>query len=329
MSKLLITGANGFIGSHLVETALQRGYKVHAGVRASSNRKWLKDTAVDFVEMDFEDTTTLSTLFQQHKYDYIVHCVGVTKTSDTKVFHNVNCEYVKTLVDQLRINNAVPKKLIFLSSLAAYGSTDFQETDFVNNDSTPYPVTKYGKSKLAAERYLESTDDIPFMILRPTVVYGPRETELFMVFELLNKRLELYSGTKPQFLTFIYIDDLLEIIFRSMETEVSRKAYFVSDGNLYPSEKLNDIIKSLLDKKALKLKLPLPVVKVIANLSEQVSKVTGKYPALNRDKFEELKCRNWNCDISNLVEDLDYTPEHSLEDGMRKTVEWYKKEAWL
>ncbi len=329
MSKLLITGANGFIGSHLVEAAIAKGYEVHAGVRANSNRKWLTHPSIKFVEMDFEAIETLTSIFQQNTYDYIVHCVGVTKTSDTNVFHNVNFTYVKTLVEQIRINKAIPKKLIFLSSLAAYGSTDFQETDFVNNDSTPFPVTQYGKSKLAAERYLESTTDIPYMILRPTVVYGPRETELFMVFELLNKRLELYSGTKPQYLTFIYIHDLIEIIFRSMEFDISRKAYFVSDGNLYPAEKLNNVIKSLLGKKAFKLKLPLSVVKVVAGISEQVSKITGNYPALNRDKFEELKCRNWNCDISNLVEDLDYTPEHSLEDGMRKTVDWYRREKWL
>ena len=329
MSKLLITGANGFIGSHLVETAIQRGYEVHAGVRASSNKKWLTNSEIVFVEMDFEDPETLAQLFQQHKYKYIVHCVGVTKTSSLEVFQKVNYEYVKLLVDQIRVNDCIPEKLIFLSSLAAYGPVDLQQNDIVSNDSTPHPVTQYGKSKLAAEKFLESTVDIPYVILRPTVVYGPRETELFMVFELLNKRLELYSGTKPQMLTFIFIDDLIEIIFRSMEINVSRKSYFVSDGKLYQSEKLNEIIKSNLGKKALKVKLPLPIVKVIATLSEQASKITKQYPALNRDKFQELKCRNWNCDISNLVEDLDYTPEHSLEDGMRKTVDWYKQEKWL
>ena len=329
MSKLLITGANGFIGSHLVEAALKKGYEVHAGVRASSNKKWLTNKAIVFVEMDFEKLETLSQLFQQHKYKYIVHCVGVTKTSSSQVFQKVNCKYVELLVDQLRINKCIPEKFIFLSSLAAYGPVDLQSADIVSNECTPHPVTQYGKSKLAAEKFLESTTDIPFMILRPTVVYGPRETELFMVFELLNKRLELYSGTKPQMLTFIYIDDLIEIIFKSMETKVTRKAYFVSDGNLYLSEKLNEIIKFNLGKKALKLKLPLPIVKVIATLSEQVSKITKQYPALNSDKFQELKCRNWNCDISNLVEDLGYTPEHSLEEGMKKTVDWYRKEGWL
>ena len=329
MNKLLITGANGFIGSHLVESAIKRGYEVHAGVRAGSNKKWLTNSDIVFVEMDFEKPETISLLFQQHTYKYIVHCVGVTKTSSTDVFNKVNCKYVELLIDQIRINNCIPEKFIFLSSLAAYGPVDLQSTDIVSNDSTPNPVTQYGKSKLAAEKLLESTTDIPYMILRPTVVYGPRETELFMVFELLNKRLELYSGTKPQYLTFIYIDDLIEIIFRSMEIEVSRKSYFVSDGHLYLSEKMNEIIKSNLDKKALKIKLPLPVVKVIASFSEKVSKITKKYPALNTDKFQELKCRNWNCDISNLIKDLDYTPEHSLEDGLRKTVEWYKQEKWL
>lgn len=329
MNKILITGASGFIGSFLVEEALQLGMNTHAGVRATSSKKWLLDNRIQFAEIDFEKPLALRDLLQRENYDYIIHCVGLVKSTSKQDFYTVNCTYLQVLVDQLISSGSIPEKLIFISSLAAYGPADFQPKPMVRNDSEPHPVSNYGRSKLAAERYLQSVKDIPWLIIRPTVVYGPRETELFTVFKLLNNGLELYVGNTPQLLTFIYIKDLVGAIFACLPLSESRRAYFVSDGGRYHADYFNYCIKKILGRKTIKLRLPLQMLFFLASITESISRLRGRYPPFNREKVTELSPRNWDCDARPLLLDSGFKPGYSLEKGLHETILWYKKMDWL
>jgi nucleoside-diphosphate-sugar epimerase len=327
--KLLITGSSGFIGGFLVEAAIARGYEVYAGLRKTSSKKYLTNPETKFLVMEFENEELLRKQLVEHKFDYIIHNAGVTKTKKEETYLKINAGYLQSMVDILSSENVVPTNFIYMSSIAARGPADYTETGLVTNDTPPQPVTNYGKSKLAGERILEATTNFSYTIIRPTIVYGPREKDLYTVFELVKKGLELYVGSHKQSLTFIHVKDLVQVIIDALSTTRKRAAYFVADGDVYSSEELNGFIKEALGKKTMKLRLPIGLIKVVAAISESVNGIFGNYPPLNRDKVNELKCQSWVIDTSLIQEDFNFAPRIRLPDGIRDTVKWYKQNNWL
>ena len=168
------------------------------------------------------------------------------------------------------------------------------------------------------------------MIIRPTAVYGPREKDLFTVYQLLNKGLDLSVGLEDQKLTFIFVKDLVRVILDSTLAHKKNVAYFATDLAVHTSTSYNKAIqKALGNRMALKIKLPITVVKVIGFVSEKVGGIFGKYPALNVEKVNELEANSWVCDTSSLVNDLKYSPHYDLEKGLEESIRWYKENNWL
>ena len=330
MKKILITGANGFIGSFLVEEALKKNYEVYAGIRKTSNTEYLKDPRIKFIELDFSDTAALDKqLMEIPAFDYVIHNAGTTKALNKKDYFISNYQYTKNIVDVLIKQKKVSGKFIYMSSLAAYGPGDPSQLSSISSADIPKPVTSYGKSKLESEKYLSSLGGFPHIIIRPTVVYGPREKDLYTVFKLINNNLELFVGFKKQKLTFIYVKDLVKAVFQTMESDVVNRGYFVSDGNVYDAESLGDIIKKQLGKKTIRIYFPKNLVRVIAFFSEASKYLTRKQPVLNFDKVNELECVNWKCDTQPLIDKLNFRADYDLKKGIFETIEWYKKSKWL
>ena len=330
MKKILITGASGFVGSHLVEEALERNLKVYAGVRKTSSRKYLTDKRIHFFEMDFSDKKDLAKKLTAEKFNYIIHNAGIVSASKLSQYYTVNYEYVKNLIDVLIFNNIVPEKYIQISSLAAYGpasSTDL--SDFLKEEDVPKPINTYGKSKLKSEEYINSLDNFPYIIIRPTAIYGPREKEILTFFKLINKNIEGYIGLKKQHLTFIYVKDLTKTILDATLSGVSQKSYFISDGKYYSQNHLGKYAKRFLNKKTIPFHVPVTLVRGIAWLLEQPAKFTGNYPALNLEKVNILESMNWKCDLTALKTDLNFQPQYDLEQGLEETLRWYKENGWL
>lgn len=210
MKTILITGASGFIGSFLVEEALNKGYTVFAGVRTSSDKTFLKKEKVCLFEMDFSDKNKLKVKFQEYKrffgiFDYVIHNAGVTKTLHKQDFDVINYQYTKNFIEALTEGNCIPTKFVYISSLAAYGPGNENTMLPIKDTDTPSPVSLYGKSKLKAEKYIKSQSNIPYVILRPTGVYGPREKDYYVMYKMLDKGIETYIGTSKQALSFIYV----------------------------------------------------------------------------------------------------------------------------
>ncbi len=327
--KILVTGASGFVGSFLVEECISRGLSVYAGIRPSSSKEFLKDPKINFHLMDFSDVNTLTQGLAAEKFDYIIHNAGLTKSNNMNAYLMVNRDFLQNLVESIRASGHQPQKLTFISSLAAYGPADHQPDGMVSNESTPHPVTRYGQSKLRAEEYFNSCDDIAKIIIRPTAVYGPREKDLLTVYKMLNKRIELLIGFHKQKLTFIYVKDLVSMIVTATTSKEVNKAYFVSSGRNYSAQQFNDNVKEALGCNTLKVKVPVSVIRMLGIISEKMVGVTGNYPALNKEKVNELECLSWQCDIGGLVEDFNFAPHYSLADGMAETISWYKKNNWL
>ena len=183
MESVLITGASGFIGSFIVEEALKRRFGVWAGIRSTSSKKYLKNRKIHFLELDFAHPNELRAQLSGHKgtynkFDYIIHCAGVTKCSDKKTFDYVNYLQTKYFIDTLKALNMVPKQFIYISTLSVFGPVREKDYTPIEADDTPAPNTAYGFSKLKAELYIQSIPGFPYVIYRPTGVYGPRETDM-------------------------------------------------------------------------------------------------------------------------------------------------------
>jgi nucleoside-diphosphate-sugar epimerase len=330
MQKILITGASGFVGGFLVEEALKRGLEVYAAVRKSSNLQYLTDDRINFIFIDFEDKESLKEIFLKNNFDLIIHNAGLTKTPKKEQYFKVNATYLENMVEALIESNTVPSKFTFISSLASFGPAEYTADGLVTEDSEPHPITNYGRSKLQAERYLKSKSEINYTIIRPTAVYGPREKDLFTVYDLVNKGIEMTVGLTDQKLTFIYVKDLVRVILDSTLDSKKNVAYFVSDLEIYSSTLYNELIRKALGRKrSLKLRLPVPLVKTLGYIAEKAGKLTGNYPSLNIEKVNELEAKSWNCDSKNLIEDLNFKPNYKLSDGLKESIAWYRKNNWL
>ena len=332
MERVLITGASGFIGSFIVEEALQRGMEVWAAVRKSSSREWLQDDRIHFIELNLSSENDLKNQLKDYVFDYVVHAAGVTKCLKKEQFYQVNTEGTRHLVHALLALQMPIKRFVYLSSLSIFGAIREQLPYLpIREDDEPQPNTEYGKSKLAAEDILEAVaDKLPYVILRPTGVYGPREKDYFLMVKSIQSHTDFSVGFKRQDITFVYVKDVVQAVFLAMERGKSGRCYFLSDGQVYQSSTFSDlIIRELGNPWCLRIKAPIWVLRVVTFFGEQVGKITGQISALNNDKYHILKQRNWQCDIQPAIDELGYQPQYQLERGVKETVAWYKEKGWI
>ncbi|HET9570058.1 MAG TPA: NAD(P)-dependent oxidoreductase [Bacteroidales bacterium] len=333
--KILITGASGFIGGYLVEEALNRGWDVWAGVRKSSNKAHLTHPDLNFIELNYSNPEVLKQQLQSHQahygaWDYIIHNAGITKSVVKSDYARVNHLYTVHFVNALIKSDCKPLKFLFMSSMGAVGPGNEQTGEPLNEFDEPNPISEYGKSKWLAEKYIQSISDFPYLILRPTGVYGPREQDYLVMFKMINMGLNLAIGFNQQFLNFIYIKDLVRICFLALESPLNRKVWFVADGDYYTTNSFVEIIQEKLQKKRLfTLRIPLFIVRAISTISGALGQVTGKPAVLNPDKYQVMKQRNWTCDASQMEQDLNYKAEYNLRKGLEETINWYRNNGWI
>lgn len=332
MKKILITGASGFIGSALVDEALKRGYAVVAGIRKTSSRKYLADGRIKFIELDFTNPQKLEHVIAdfsktQDRFDYVIHNAGITKAKKVQDYFTVNFQYTKNLADAFINSNNIPEKFIYMSSLAAIGPGLTKEP--IKHTDEKKPVTSYGKSKLESENYLRSLNGFPYIIIRPTAVYGPRDKDIFILIKMLNRNFEAYIGFGKQVLSFIYVKDLAKAIFMALESPHKQKEYLVSDGSVYDSKTFNTIAKKHLKKKTISVTVPTPVLRPIAYVTETMASVFGSIAVFNRDRLREFEARNWSVDTEPLQRETGFNADYDLEKGLKESIDWYKKNGWL
>jgi len=326
--KVLITGASGFLGYHLVEEAIKQEYEVVAAVRKNSQLGQLKNFPVEFTTLDYEDHRALMKNISTHEYDYIIHAAGVTKANSQKEYELVNAEYTRNLAHAAELSEHYLRKFVYISSLAAVGPLT-NPFSTITEKTIAQPVTNYGRSKLQAEMFLSTLNDLPWIVLRPTAIYGPMEKDLFLVVQSIKRGLELYIGKVNQALSFVYVKDVARAAVQALSSDVRRHTYNLSDGSRYDRYTLSAIIKNHLNKKTVAIHLPIALVEVIASILEVVYAFSDKKPALNKEKMAELIAQNWVCSISALQEDLSFTPQYTLNTGMEETISWYKRNNWI
>jgi len=333
--KILITGASGFIGGFLVDEALLKGWEVWAGIRKTSSKSYLTDPDLHFIDLDYADPISLSKQIQAHTaehgaWDYIIHNAGSTKSTEMADYHRINHLFTVHLVNALLKCGNKPRKFVFMSSMGAVGPGDENTGIPLTLSDKPNPISEYGRSKLQAEEYIRLLPDFPWIILRPTGVYGPRERDYLVLLKMIKVGLDISVGLKQKLLNFIYIKDLTRVCFASLESPLKQKTWFVADNDIYTSKAFSTLLQEVLQKKkVLSIRIPRSFVKGVSIVSGALSRLTGKPYLLNPDKFNVMKQRNWTCDASELERDLNFKAAYNLRKGMEETVAWYKENGWL
>lgn len=334
--RILITGAGGFIGGFLVAEALARGYETWAAVRATTNRNFLTDERIHFIELDFTDEQllrdTLEAHMQEHgAWDYVVHNMGVTKATNYLDFERVNYGYMSLLASTLRDLDAVPRVFLLMSSLSVMGPGDEKGYTPFQSGDVPAPNTRYGTSKLKAETWLQMQASwLPYTIFRCTGVYGPHERDYFLMMKSIKAGFDFTVGFRKQMLTFIYVRDLARAVMLALDKGSLYKPYYISERRGYTQAEFRHIVCEELGKRVVvPVKCPLWVVKCVCNVAEWWGKVTLKASTLNPDKYHILKQRNWLCDTADAERDFGFVAEYDLRHGVHEAIEWYREAGWL
>ena len=266
--RVLITGASGFLGYHLIMAALDKNLEVYAAVRKNSQIDHLKELPVKYVYLNYDDIEAISKVLENNTIHYIIHAAGVTKAVKQQEYNLVNATYSVNLAKAIKSNNGNLKKMIFISSLAAVGpSTD--EVTAITEQTNTKPVTAYGRSKLLAETELSKLT-IPLTILRPTAIYGPRDKDIFILLKTISKGLDLYMGKFLQQLSFVHARDVAEAAVQALFLNKTG-VYNIADGNRYNRYQFADTTKKILNKKAIRFHIPMPLIKVLAYFLETIN----------------------------------------------------------
>jgi nucleoside-diphosphate-sugar epimerase len=318
--KAFVTGATGFIGSHLCEELIKRGYSVTCLVRETSDLKWIDTLDIKRVEGDCTDRESLHNLI--HDFDYVFHLAGLTKSSSDDAFFSINTKGTENLIQAVAEKNPQLKRFVYISSLSAVGPS--KNGTPVDEQAHPSPVSNYGRSKLEGEKaILKYKDTVPVTILRPAAVYGPRDKDFLVLFKMVKKGIFPYWG--KSYYSFLYVDDLIQgIILCAERKEAEGKIYFMSENTVHTNEEVVKLISSALNAKAVRLKVPKFVMPFCSFIGD---KTHAKI--INKDKMKEFTHSHWICNSIKVKEEIGFIPRVAIKKGMKWTADWYRIHKWL
>ena len=331
--KAYVTGGTGFIGSHLVEQLVDQGYHVTCLIRKTSNLRWLdhlltaKSPQVELVIGDLHDSDVLAQHFRD--IDLVFHLAGLTKAPNAATYDRVNAAGTEHLIEACSGAQTNLNRFVYCSSLAAVGPSSNATPN--TEDVTPRPLTDYGSSKLKGELIVRKyTDRLPITIIRPPAVYGPRDTDIFLFFQMINRGIIPILGDADKLLSLVHVKDLVAGMYTAAVSERAiGETYFLTDGDIHTWRGIERVIADTLEKRPLKVKVPFFLLDFISIFTEAAAKITRQTPTLNRQKVQDLKQRFWICDSTKAQKELGYRPTYFLEKGIQETTDWYRANGWL
>lgn len=327
MRTVLVTGAAGFIGSHLVEKLTKKNIKVKCLVRQTSNVKWIKDLDVEIIRGDLAVIDSLEDAVKG--VDTIFHLAGRTKARTEEAFYTTNSAGTINLLKAVAKNNPGIKRFVYLSSVAAAGPG--KKGIPVKESDHNMPISSYGASKLAGEEaVIAFSSQLPVTILRPSVVFGPRDRDGLNVFKIVAKGIRPKIGIGRRYYSMVYVDDLVNVIINSaVKKATTGETIFVSS---YPAVEWNEFLKTIqkaLGRKVLPVYVPVFIAYIFTLFIEFFYFLRGQETIINRQKIVELKQKYWVCDPDKQKKLLGIKPEFNLEDAVKITSDWYLEEGWL
>ena len=323
----VVTGSNGFVGSHLVDLLLEQNFSVRCVVRESSNLKWLEGKDIEIFKSGLFDNAGLATALKDT--DYIYHVAGVVKSKTKEGYYLGNVETTRNLLDVALEQNKNLKRFVVLSSQTVTGPS--LNSKPINEETECAPLTTYGKSKYEEEKLaLGYKDKLPITICRAPAVYGERDTEIFIYFQNFAKGITTKIGLDKKILSLIHVADLVEGLYMAaMSEKAIGEIYFISSEKFYLWDEINSITSKVLNKKAIKILVPHFLVYTLAAIAQFFSLFSSKAATLNLEKAKDLVQHAWICDTSKAMRDFGYRQSVSIEEGVKRTCEWYKEMKWI
>lgn len=323
----VVTGGTGFVGSHLVDLLLDKGYEVRCITRKSSDLKWLKNKGVKIFDCGLYNKEALKEVIREA--DHVYHVAGVVKSKTKEGYFRGNVDTTRTLIEATLESNPNLKRFLVVSSQTVTGpSIDGKP---VNEETECRPITTYGKSKLEEEKLVLSfKDKLPITICRAPAVYGERDTEIFIYFKTFSKGLTTTIGFNEKKLSLIHVLDLVNGFYLAATNEKSKgQIYFISSEEFYTWTQINTITSKIIGKNPIVIKVPHFLVYTIAAIAQFAAVFSSKPATLNIEKAKDITQQYWICDTSKAVRELGYHQNISIEEGIRRTIEWYKKMNWI
>jgi nucleoside-diphosphate-sugar epimerase len=333
--RVLVTGSNGLVGSHLVEALLAAGYRVRCMIRRSSDLRLVQHlrggpTEAGQVEWVYADVTDPAAVREAVAgVDAVCHCAAQTRALDEATYLRVNAGGTKAML--AACVEAAPglQRFVYCSSAAATGPSN--GTRPREEADPPEPLTPYGRSKLAAEAAVRRyADRLPVTIVRPAPVYGPRDRDILAYFQLIKWRLSLRLGRGQRWLSLVYVRDLARLLLQATEDPAAvGQTYNACDGEAYTWDYLATEIERAMDRRALKIELPMAVLKPMSWGANALARLTGKPPLLHEQRLIEIRQQAWVYSGEKARRELGFEPAKSLPEALDETVAWYRKEGWL
>ncbi len=319
-----MTGGTGFIGSHLVESLLQRGVQVRCLLRKGSDLRWLKGLPIEMTFGDCSDEASLREAVND--IDEIFHLAGITKAVKEKNYFEVNAFGTENLIHACLANNRRIQKFIYLSSQAAAGPC--RNGDKKRESDQCEPVSAYGQSKrMGEELALAHAHEIPLVVLRPPGVYGPRDKDFYTLFKWVSKRIKpCFSGK----VSLCYVQDVIQAILLAAESQTkSGEVFFLSDGTDYLMREIGDVFAQTMGVSPISIPIPKWLIFGIASFSEFLSLISRRPSLISKGMAEQMVQKDWTCDITKAKTMLGFQPQFQLSEGARLTYQWYKNQNWL
>lgn len=325
--KVLVTGGHGFIGSFLVEKLLKEGFSVRCLVRKTSDLKWIKNLSVELVVGDITQKETLGPAVQD--VDYIYHVAGAIKGATSERFYSINCDGTIWLAEAAQKYAPQLKRFIFISSVAATGPVE--KTLQPIEESPCHPVSDYGKSKLKAEQELKKRfPNLPLTIIRPPIVYGPRDTNFLMIFKYGKRGFFPMPAPYERYFSIVHVQDLVDGIYEaSINEKGNGQTYFIANPEFYSFENMAILLSRPFSKKPKFIPIPLWLLRVIAFFGDIYSRVTKKEIMLTSRKYPEIKATSWICSPEKARRELHFQTKIPFPEGVEKTVHWLQEHHYL
>jgi nucleoside-diphosphate-sugar epimerase len=327
--RCAITGANGFVGSHLAERLVEQGHEVRALVRATSDLSWLGDLPLELIEGDLHDGEALRRAFEG--CELVFHLAGVTSASKREAFFSANVDGARNAAQAcLDAAGQTLQRFVLVSSLAASGPG--VDDAPVTETSEGHPVNWYGESKLAGEREVQALSPrLPLTIVRPGAIYGPRDKDHLGLIKAAAWGLRVKLGLGRRAYNFCHVDDVVSAtLLAATRKEALGETFLVGDVDNYTLTEVGEILVRLLrGGGGVTIWLPVPLAYGAGALGGLAARIRGGRPDLNLDRLRLFAARNWTMDVKKARRKLGYAPRFVLEAGMANTIAWYREVGWL
>ncbi len=325
MEKIVITGANGFVGSSLAQKLLSSGNEITCLVRTGSNIDLIENKK-DIVFVDYKNANEIKKIISNK--DVLIHTAAIVRAPKWKSFQKVNIDLTQQLVQIC--NGSSLKQFIFLSSQAAAGPTS-SENSLKKETNSAEPVTMYGQSKLLAEELIRKNLKTPWTIVRPVSVYGEGDKDFLELFKMVRNHIVVINSFRKKFYNLIYINELTELIEKTINNGVAfNETFFAANPSVIKNNELHKLIGKAIDSKTITLRIPEFLLFPIAFILEFISKTfRSKFPVLNIDKVKEFKQDYWIVDTNKVKKKLNIEFKDDYLLNFKKTYKWYKDKGWI